>query len=41
MKRYVRPLVVATYAAKDLRKEAALVAVASSHQDWNWHWHYH
>ena len=32
MKRYVRPTVIVTYASKDLRKEAALVAVAST--DW-------
>jgi len=29
MKRYQAPVVIATYAAKELRAEAALVAVAS------------
>jgi hypothetical protein len=36
MKRYVRPAVVATYAAKDLRKEAAAVATSSGDGAWDW-----
>jgi hypothetical protein len=33
-KRYERPVVVATYAAQDLRREAAMVVAASGY-DWH------
>lgn len=34
MKRYERPVVIATYVAEDLRREAAMVVAASGY-DWH------
>jgi hypothetical protein len=38
-KRYERPVVIATYAAEDLRREAALVVTASGY-DWHGNSHH-
>jgi hypothetical protein len=40
MKSYERPVVIATYAAKELRAEAAQVVASSGQNDWN-QWNNH